>query len=86
MTVVPATSFYEWPFNNDTATCEECGKEMEVPATDDLDRDMKEPFWIKEDVRTYIGGNYDKFHSFCEKHYEKRVQKVMDGQEVFSEQ
>lgn len=73
MTTVPATRFYEWPMNNDTATCEECGKEMEVPDLDDPNRSMKEPFWWKEQVDTYIGGNYDKFHSFCEKHWAEKV-------------
>lgn len=73
MTVVPATQFYEWPFNHDEAECEECGKEMTVPDTDDLNRDCKEPFWWKEEVHTYIGGNYDKFHALCESCFGKRI-------------
>jgi len=75
VTTVPANRFYEWPMNHDKAECEECGKEMEVPDMDDPDRSMKEPFWMKEDVPTYIGGSYDKFHAYCEKHW---------GEEVFS--
>lgn len=78
MTVVQATEFYEWPFDNDTATCEDCGKEMEVPDTDDPNRDMKEPFWWKEEVHTYIGGNYDKFHSYCETCWSKKFSQEVE--------
>lgn len=73
MTVVPANSFYEWPMNNDSAECEDCGKEMEVPDLDDINRDMKEPFWMKEDVDTYIGGNFDKFHAYCSSCWQKKI-------------
>jgi len=78
MTTVSATEFYEWPMNNDTADCEDCGKEMKVPPVDDIDRDMKEPFWWKEDVETYIGGNYDKFHALCDSCYGERMSELMN--------
>lgn len=77
MTTVPHDQFYEFPMENDTAECEECGKEMEVPDMDDLDLDMKEPFWWKEEVHTYIGGNYDKFHALCDSCYGKKISDLM---------
>lgn len=82
MTTVPARDFYEWPMNNDKAECEECGKEMEVPDLDDPNRRMKEPFWHKEDVHTYIGGNYDRYHAFCKEHWTEKVSQVLEKEDV----
>lgn len=73
MTVVPATEFYEYPIENDTAQCESCGKEIHIPEMNDPERNFKEPFWQKEEVHTYIGGNYDKFHAFCKECFEEQV-------------
>lgn len=51
---------------------------MNVPPTDDINRDMKEPFWWKEEVHTYIGGNYDKFHALCEKHFNEKLSEELE--------
>jgi len=73
MTVVQAREFYEWPMDNNEAECEGCGKEMEVPELDDPNRDMKEPFWGREKIHTYIEGNFDKFHAYCKECFQKQA-------------
>jgi len=85
MTTVPARDFYEWPMNHETAECEGCGKEMDVPSLDDIDRDMKEPYWWKENVETYIGGNYDKFHAYCSSCYAEKMGETLQPEEVNEE-
>lgn len=64
MTEVQRIDFYEWPFQNDKATCEECDKEMDVPDMEDPNRDMEEPFWLRFD---------NVFKSYCEKHWSERL-------------
>lgn len=73
MTVVAATDFYAYLIKNDTATCEGCGKKMELPDRDDPDPGMKEPFWHHEEVDTYIGGNFDEKHAYCKECIQEEV-------------
>ncbi|MFB6226284.1 MAG: hypothetical protein ABEJ02_02945 [Candidatus Paceibacteria bacterium] len=73
MTVVGARDFYEYLIQNDTAECEGCGKEMQIPDGGVPDAGMKEPFWKHEEVHTYIGGNFDEKHAYCEKCIQKEV-------------
>lgn len=80
MTVVQSREFYEFMISNEEeiVECEGCGKEMEMPDTDDLNADMKEPFWVEEDVHTYIGGNYNKMYSVCESCLGKKPSEIIE--------
>jgi thymidine kinase len=78
MTVVPASEFYEYTVNEDTAECEGCDKVMELPDTDAIDTGMEEPFWYHEEVHTYIGGNYDKYHAYCKSCYDEKLEEMQE--------
>jgi thymidine kinase len=55
-----------------------CDKVMELPDTDAIDTGMEEPFWYHEEVHTYIGGNYDKYHAYCKSCYDEKLEEMQE--------
>ena len=78
MTRVASRDLYEWPMYHDTATCEDCGAEIDVPEIDDPNGDMKPPHWRRE---THFDPFDDVFEALCDECYAEAVGEIISGGE-----
>jgi hypothetical protein len=67
---------YEFPMHNDTATCSECGVEIDLPDVDDPDTDMKAPFWRRKEQYDPFD---DVFDALCDTCYAEAVSEVINS-------
>jgi len=78
MTKVTSKDLYEWPMHNETATCEDCGEEIDVPAMDDPNGDMKAPHWRRD---RHIAPVHDSFDALCGACYADEVSAIINETE-----
>lgn len=75
MTRVLEKDLYEWPFHNETATCEDCGAEIDVP---DEGTEMDPPHWRREEHHDPFD---DVFDALCDDCYAEAVSEIISGGE-----
>lgn len=78
MTRVLSVELYEWPFHNDTATCEDCGIEIQVPDLDDPNADFKAPHWRRED---HFEPFNDVFEAICDECFGINISELLDEED-----
>ena len=78
MTQVASRDFYEWPMHNDTATCEECGAEIDVPPFDDPNGDMKPPHWRRDERFDPFD---DVFEALCDDCFASEIAEEIEKKE-----
>lgn len=74
MTRILARHFYKWPNKADTATCEDCSTEIDIPNLDGL-KELKEPYFRH---REHWDPFHDSYEILCENCYSKTVSKRID--------
>jgi hypothetical protein len=75
MTSILDSEMYEFPNDHDTATCEDCGAEMDVPPIDDVDADFKEPHFRRQE---HLPPCEDVWEALCDDCYSEAVSKILE--------